>query len=281
MDKSSMRESAFYQRINEDEIYVRRIGEGKPILFLHGGPGGEHRFFLPHMTPLADQFELIFYDQRGCGKSTAASGASFTIMQEVEALEILRKELRIDQLNIVGESWGTMLALIYAAKYPENVEKLVLTAAVGSSYEGFGVFEKNLNDRLKIEDRKVLELLSAKFEKGEAELKEIFAVLDPYYVHSPEAAALKTETVSNASVNEEMGKAIRESYDLRGKLSHISHIPILILQGESDLISPLELEELLLKDLPHAEMKVIPESGHWTIVEKPLEVMNHIRHFFQ
>lgn len=281
MDNCSVRESAFYHRINEDKIFVRRIGKGKPILFLHGGPGGEHRFFLPHMAPLSEAFELIFYDQRGCGKSVAPSGASFTMMQEVEALETLRKELKIDQLNIVGESWGSMLALLYAAKYPENVEKLVLTAAVGTSYEGFGVFERNLNDRLKDEDKNLLELLSAKFEKGEAELKEIFAVLDPYYVHSPEAAAWKADTFSNASVNEEMGKEIRENYDLRGKLSHISHIPILILQGESDIISPKELEELLLKDLPHAELKVIPECGHWTVVEKPVEVMHHISEFFQ
>ncbi len=48
--------------VNDNNLYVKMLGEGEPIIFLHGGPGSEHRFFLPYMAPLAEKFQLVFYD---------------------------------------------------------------------------------------------------------------------------------------------------------------------------------------------------------------------------
>lgn len=269
-----------YLDIRGSSIFVKKIGQGEPIVFLHGGPGGEHRFFLPHVESLADQYELIFYDQNGCGKSAPLEDSIlYTMNEEVQTLEELRQKLGIEKLTLFGESWGSMLALLYATAYPDHVDKLILTAAVGASSEGFTVFGNELQNRLSVEDREMLDTLSKQFQAGEVELKDIFKVLDPYYVFSKDVLYKKTITKSNPVVNEAIGSDIRNNYDLRNQLEHISHIPILVLQGDQDLITPLALDELLMKYIPHASLNVLESCGHWTVIEKPFEVMKAIRNF--
>lgn len=107
-------------------LHINTIGEGDPIVFLHGGPGSEHRFFLPHILPLSNKFQLVLYDQRGCGKSEPSINNQYSMMDEVNNLELIRKELKLEKINLFGESWGSMLALIYATTYPERVNKILL-----------------------------------------------------------------------------------------------------------------------------------------------------------
>lgn len=123
-------------------LYTGIIGKGEAIIFVHGGPGGDHRFFLPHMLPLSEQYRLILYDQRGCGMSDASSNGQYTMKDEVEALEMLRKDLQLDKVNLFGESWGSMLALMYACAYPDRINKILLTAAIGLNVDGYHLFEK-------------------------------------------------------------------------------------------------------------------------------------------
>ncbi|ETI69895.1 alpha/beta fold hydrolase [Neobacillus vireti] len=262
-------------------IFVKKIGAGDPVICLHGGPGGEHRFFLPHLEPLAQDFQLVLYDQRGCGLSEPASSADYTMAEEVETLEELRKQLGIDKLKLIGESWGSMLALLYAVKYPDHVEKLLLTAAVGATAEGFEEFKNELLARLSGEDRDMLDLVMEKMETEEAGTKELFRILDPYYVHSVDALARKTKTKSNAEINTIMGKDITEHYNLKSKLHRLADIPVLVVQGESDMLTPEKINELLMQYLPNAKLTVIKECGHWTVVEKPGEFIEIVRGFFR
>jgi proline iminopeptidase len=214
-----------YVTIRDSKVYVKTIGQGEKLVFLHGGPGGEHRFFLPHIQALSEEYELVFYDQKGCGKSEPLSDPSqYSMDEEVQTLEELRKALGIKKLNLIGESWGSMLALLYATTYPSNVKKVLLTAAVGATSEGFTVFANELQTRMTQEDKELLEDLSNKFQNQEVELKEIFKVLDPYYVYSKDVLHRKTKTESNHVVNGVIGENIRKNYDVREKLSLISHV---------------------------------------------------------
>ncbi len=148
--------------INFQGLNINTIGEGEAIVFLHGGPGSEHRFFLPHMLPLSRKFKLVFYDQRGCGKSAPSIDGQYSMMDEVCTLELLRKELKLEKINIFGESWGSMLALLYATTYPERVNKILLTAAIGVSAEGFKTFGKELEKKLSESEKSKL----SKLEEG-------------------------------------------------------------------------------------------------------------------
>lgn len=266
--------------INGLGIFTKRMGSGIPILFLHGGPGGEHRYFLPHLDGLSDTFELIFYDQRGCGQSDEDTNQNYSIDKEIETLEELRLSLGLDKLNIVGESWGSMLALLYASKYPTHVNKLFLTAAVGATEEGYLKFGELLEDRLTPEDKERLEQLQIQYREGKIAVSEIFKVIDPYYLYSPDNVVKKTKTKSNAEVNRILGTEIINKYSINLKLDVLSKVPIMIAQGDHDIITPTHLEDLMLRHLPHTKLKVIENCGHWTVIEKPLQLCKLIREYF-
>lgn len=268
-------------KLRNEMIFTKVMGTGEPLVFLHGGPGGEHRFFLPHLQDLSQHFTLIFYDQRGCGQSEKAGNEDYTMDGEVETLEALRQFFQIDQLNIVGESWGSMLALLYAAKYPEHVNKIFMTAAVGATKDGFFRFEKELLNRLSLDERKWLEEVSPKVDAGEVDVAEIFKMIDPYYVYSPDSLSKKTKTQSNARVNELLGKDIAEHYDVSKDANKLSQIPMVVAQGDHDIITPEVLEQVLLNHIPHIEIREIPNCGHWSVVEKPEQLQAMIKQFFQ
>ncbi|MEH7300458.1 alpha/beta fold hydrolase [Neobacillus drentensis] len=270
-----------YITLRNEKIYAKVMGKGEPLIFLHGGPGGEHRFFLPHLQDLSQHFTLIFYDQRGCGQSEKAINEEYTMDGEVETLEALRQFFNIDKLNLIGESWGSMLALLYAAKYPNHVNKLFMTAAVGATKGGYFRFEKELLNRLTKDERIRLEELSPKVNQGEVDVVEIFKIIDPYYVYSPESLIKKTKTQSNARVNEQIGKDITENYDVSKDANKLSNIPIMVAQGDHDIITPEILEQELINYIPHIEVREIKNCGHWSVIEQPEQLQAMIKDFFQ
>jgi len=98
------------------ELYHTAYGpEDAPrLLFLHGGPGASHDYMLPQMLALADEYRLIFYDQRGGGRSKSDDRAPITWRTHVTDLAVLVRELSLEPLTLVGYSWGGLLAMLYA-----------------------------------------------------------------------------------------------------------------------------------------------------------------------
>nr|WP_285851920.1 alpha/beta hydrolase [Sporosarcina luteola] len=260
-------------------MHINIIGDGEAIVFLHGGPGSEHRFFLPHVLPLTQKFTLVFYDQRGCGKSEHAKSNTYSMADEVKTLELLRKELKLEKMNLFGESWGSMLALLYATTYPERVNKILLTAAIGISGKGYKTFEKTLLKKISIKDKIKLFKADKKIKKGSGTYEDILNILDPYYVFSPDSLKRKEKSSMNSCVNQIIGKDIEKNYDLENEIHKLSEIPILVAQGSHDIITPAKIKELLIKYIPHAKLIEIKNCGHWTVVEKPNK-MNALAEIF-
>jgi proline iminopeptidase len=269
-----------YKNASHKGIYLHLIGDGEVIVFLHGGPGSEHNLFLPHVLPLSKRFKLVFYDQRGCGNSKPSIDNQYSMKDEVETLELLRKQINVEKIHLFGESWGSMLALLYATSYPERVNKIILTAAIGVTAEGFNTFAEELDKRLSEEDKVKITFLEEKFRSGDSRIEEILEILDKYYVYSEESLKRKIKTSINPIVNEALGKDIIENYDLTNKLNKINNIPILILQGSHDILPPKLINNLLVDHIPHAKLIEIEKCGHWTVVEKPDEINKITNDFF-
>ncbi|MGD6877056.1 alpha/beta fold hydrolase [Bacillus infantis] len=267
--------------LRNESIFVKQMGEGEPIIFLHGGPGGEHGYFLPHLAPLSSQFKLVFYDQRGCGKSSFREEAVYTMEDEVETLEALRQHLEIGRLNLVGESWGSMLALLYASRYPENVNRIFLTAAVGAKTEGYINFGRLLMERLSEEELERFHQVTEDYKEGKTAAADIFQIIDPYYLFDSANLSRKTETKSNAIVNSQIGEDILQNYESSINPAALADIPVMAAQGERDILTPKMLDELLLPLVPHAAIEVIQECGHWTAIEQPAMLMEKIIAFFK
>lgn len=262
------------------KVFVKIIGEGAPIVFLHGGPGSELNFFLPHVMPLSQNFKLVLYDQTGCGKSEPDVNGRYSMNQEVVTLELLRTELNLEKMNLFGESWGSMLALLYATRYPERVNKIFLTAAIGITSEGFRKFKEKLLNRLSLIDKFRLFKVDRALRRGNASFDDILHILDPYYVFSKDALTGKASYRMNATANQLISEDIENNYDLSGSTDKLSRIPIVVVQGRDDILSMEEIGKLLLDYIPHAKLYEIENSGHWVVVEKPNEINVIAQEFF-
>lgn len=274
-------ESINFIKINDYQLYVDLIGEGEPIVFLHGGPGSEHRFFLPHMVPLSKKFKLVFYDQRGCGKSDLSENDQYSMKNEVENLEALRIQLGFEKMNLFGESWGSILALLYATTYPEKVNKILLTAAIGVTSKGLERFSKELEKRLTEDDKIKLSKWEENVKIGEASIEDLLQILDPYYVFSQETLNRKEKNTFSGEVNKAIGTDIKNNYDVTENLHKISNIPILVAQGSHDILTPSIIKELFSEHIPHLQLVEIEECGHWTVVEQPEKMCNVALSFFK
>src|SRR5579863_5866574 len=104
---------------------------------IHGGPGGDHSGFKPSMSPLSERMQLVYFDHRGQGRSDPGDPATYTLDENVEDMEALRKHLGLGPIVSIGTSYGGMVAMAHAARYPDAVSRLVLivTAAHGGFVE--------------------------------------------------------------------------------------------------------------------------------------------------
>src|SRR5258707_8042163 len=115
-----------------DVMRERRVG-----FLIHGGPGGNQTGFKPAFTPLSARMQLVYFDHRGQGRSARGDPARYTLDENVEDMEALRRHLGTERIVSIGTSYGGMVAMAHAARYPEAVSHLVLvvTAAHGGFIE--------------------------------------------------------------------------------------------------------------------------------------------------
>ena len=151
-----------YWHINGQDLFYKTTGEGQPVIVLHGGPGLSHKYLYPQLDSLlSDNYQLIFYDQRASGWSGGIDDtASLTMETFVEDLEMVRKELGFEQMNLMGHSFGGLLAMYYGIKYPEYLRSLVLVDSDAASWERRTPFQiKMIRERLTEADWKGMENL--------------------------------------------------------------------------------------------------------------------------
>src|SRR6476660_4728111 len=115
-------------------IYYEAFGHGQPLLILHGGPGASHDYFLPYLLPLARTNRVVFIDERGSGKSEKLEDAKgYTVENMVEDVEAVRQHLNLGKMNLLGHSYGGVLAEAYALKYQANLAHLILGSTFHST----------------------------------------------------------------------------------------------------------------------------------------------------
>ncbi len=271
--------------INGCEIYYKTMGNGTPTFILHGGPGDGHDSML-QLQDLADQNKLIFYDQRACARSTGdVDTASHGVDNFVEDLEQLRLSLAPEKINIIGGSWGAMLAMQYAIKYSHNINSLVLMGSMGPTADFFPKFSANRNNNRTPEDSIILEEISAteEFKKGIPEnVKKFWRVFFRAYCFNPAYADSINLFIRDTTHQRVPGRYSKlwkffQSYDIREDLKNIS-CPTLVVHGDHDPM-PMECAEEIHENIPGSKLTVIKNAGHWLWVEAPDQLFPVIRNF--
>ncbi len=117
------------------QLYFRAIGDGTPLVILHGGPDFSHSYLLPELDRLSIRFRLLYYDQRGRGRSSGAiAPEDVTIESEVDDIDRLRDYFGFGSIALLGHSWGVLLALEYATRHPDRVSHLILMNSSPASH---------------------------------------------------------------------------------------------------------------------------------------------------
>ncbi|HKW00294.1 MAG TPA: alpha/beta fold hydrolase [Vicinamibacterales bacterium] len=276
-------------------LYVRAIGRGPDVIVLHGGPDFDHRYLLPDLDRLADRYRLIYYDQRGRGKSAEnVNAADVTIASEVEDLDKVRQHVGRDSIALLGHSWGTVLALEYALRHPQRVSQLVLMNPAPASAADLAIFRKAYLAQLGPDMDRQRELASS----AGYQAADPAAVTARYRVHFEHAlarpsdyekliAAMNAAFVAQGSAGILEARAVEDhlmaetwqidSYDLLPKLKAL-RIPTLVITGDRDFI-PVEIAQHVAAAIPGARLVTLENCGHFSYMECPDDVRRALTAF--
>lgn len=248
-------------------IFERRIGNGPPVVVLHGGPGAHHDYLLPGFDALANRRELIYYDQRGGGRSPVSRETPVGWKEHVADLEELRRQWGIAQLVLAGYSWGGLLALLYAVEFPENVDRLALVSPAPAWREARSEFERrfqqrNLAPELQRE-RATLRESGLREQDPTQYAQRLFELSVAPYFFDPKNARDLTPFRVTGRTQQEVWNSLAD-YDLRPELGRLE-LPIQVIQGEDDVI-PVETSREVAR-LTKAELHLLPRCGHVPYVE--------------
>jgi proline iminopeptidase len=250
------------------ELFVRRVGAGPPAVVLHGGPGADHAYLRPGFDALAEGRELVYYDQRGGGRSPVGRDVPVGWTEQVADLEALREHWGLERMTVAGYSWGGLLALLYALDHPGRVERLALVSPAPTWRAAREPFEasfarRNLDPALQ-EERRQLRESGLRERDPEAFQQRIFELSVAPYFFDPSKARELTPFRVTGRTQDEVWRSLGD-YDLRPRLPELAGIPSLVLHGTEDPI-PIDAARLAA-ELLGAEFHPVPRCGHVPYVE--------------
>jgi proline iminopeptidase len=259
-------------------LAYRRAGSG-PTLACHPGGPGFSSLYLGELRGLGEHLELVLIDPRGTGDSDPPADArAFTIDDYASDLEELRAHLGLERMLLLGHSHGGLVAIAYAARHPERVERLILASTSPRfSPEHIAATEKAMEARSGeawyADARAAIEQEVAADFAGDEELAALAARMMPFYfAHYGEAERGWTQALAadrlNADATRLWETEIFERVDLSPMLALIT-MPTLVITGGRDFITGPSCAAELAEGLPQAKTVVLPGIGHMIFVEAP------------
>ena len=260
------------QFINIDncKLYYEIEGKGIPMVVINGGPGGTHHYFHPWFSEAAKYCQVIYYDQRGCGKSDFNPGENgYSFEQAIDDLDKLRQQLGVDKWILCGYSYGGAVAQFYTATHPEYTLATVYIGAkpMIKDAELSGTRQYNYisdEEQQKIKDiyklykeHKItfLQLLYNKEINGDWKRQHYYKPTNEEIIR-----ASLYEWVNDKGFNHTMSASVNK-YDLNHVFDNCP-IPTLLCEGEWDLTWKANKKEIMQKYLPKAQYVLFKYSGH-------------------
>lgn len=208
-------------------LYTRRTGSGPPVVVLHGGPGAHHDYLLPQYDRLAEPWErrtLLYYDQRGGGRSPVSRETPVGWREHVADLEALRQHWTIETLTLLGYSWGGLLAVLYTLEHPDRVARLALVSPAPVTARWQREFERRLAARMADPwiARARAELAGSGLAQRDPDKyrRLAFALSVAGYFHDPSRAKELTPFRITARTQQAVWESLRD-YDLRDRLRSV------------------------------------------------------------
>lgn len=253
--------------VNGVEIFERRNGSGPVVVGLHGGPGASHDYLLPGFDALAEGRTLVLYDQRGGGRSPLPRDAKAGWEEHVADLHALKEAWGDAPLNLVGYSWGGLLAMLYAVRHPCSVARLALVSPAPAWREARAEYERRYaeitNGPWAQEERRKLRESGLRERDLAAYQRRLFELAVIAYFKDPARVSELTGFRLVERVQKEVWASLGD-YDLRPALRKLE-VPAVVLHGRDDVIPWASAQETA--ECLGAEFHLIPDCGHVPYVE--------------
>lgn len=271
-------------RLRDVSLYVDVVGEGEPLVLMHGGPSAD-LWTLAAFRRCADQFRLVFYDHRCNGRSTGVPVSTMTWENLTADADALREHLGFERWSVLGHSFGGHVALEYALRHPERVSRLVLldtgADARWSRDNAPMVLAQRGYSPARVE-------LARRWFRGELTRREylpIFVRIAGAYMHSGGWRATAREMAEGgwrSRLRPEAlifaGKHLCDGWSVVDRLGHIT-APTLVMAGREDFVFPPECQQELVDGIPNARLLLVDEAGHNPQDERPDVVLTALRTF--
>jgi pimeloyl-ACP methyl ester carboxylesterase len=240
-------------KVNEVELYYEVHGEGEPIIFVHGWMD-DCSVWKSQIELFAKKYNVIAYDHRGHGRSDKPKG-DYSIQTLSNDLHSLIQKLNFEKVTLIGHSMGGMTALIFTLDHPDKVSKLVLVGTTAKMTFSFRIYLWVMIHIFSYES----------FARGKIE----FNYHEPSEQVIKEALDIAMKTPKYAAY--ECFTEFTKNYDIRDRVSKIK-VPTLIVVGEKDKATPVEMSQYLNRQIEGSKLRFIPDSKHMVMIDKSEEL---------
>jgi len=275
-------------------LYYRVIGRGPDtVIAIHGGPGVDLESIAGDFAPLGDHHVVIFYDQRGTGRSTLpADTTRLGADQQVADLDAVRRHFGLARVTLVAHSYGPLLAATYALAHPDAVRRMVFFGPVPPRRGDFWTrFGKTMASRL--DSTQQARIADANRRLGDSAsdtrqaCRDLWAIAMRPRLAEPDRTLplIRSDLCASDPAGIRYGLTITNrvvmatygDWDLRARLRGLA-VPVLVVHGEQDAI-PMDLVEEWTTSLPHGRLLRVPGAAHFAYAEQPTLVWPAVERF--
>jgi proline iminopeptidase len=252
--------------VNGTTIFHTEIGDGPALLMMHGGLGFDHTCFRPHFDHLADQCRVIYYDHRGNGRSGRPPLETFTMERAADDAAALLDHLGIDRAVACGHSYGGFIAQELALRHPDRLAGLVL---VDTTPGQLGTTDDPLADQGPPPPPEFLEAMST-FPTSDDEFAAMAPTMMQFYLHTlswTDVAPVLADTIFCVDIFARSMQVLAD-WSSVDRLDQIE-APCLLLAGRHDIPTSWQQSQRIARRIPHAELVVLEDSGHFPWLEEP------------
>jgi proline iminopeptidase len=252
--------------VNGTEIFHLEVGDGPPLLVLHGGPGFDHTYFRPDFDRLADRYRVIYCDHRHQGRSGRPPIETLTIEQSADDAVALLDHLGVDRAVIAGHSYGGFIAQELALRHPDRVAALLLLSTTPGQ---LGATDDPDADQGPPPPDGFVEAMSSA-PTTDDEFAAMAPKMLPYYLHritwddvSPRLADTHYDVAAMVR-----GMEVLQSWSSVDRLDRIT-APTLLLVGRHDVPTSWPQSARIARRIPNSQLVLFEDSGHFPWMEEP------------
>lgn len=258
-------------------INVEEVGDGFPVLVLHGGPGMDHSMFRPYLDPLGDDFRIVYVDERGQGRSDRVDPQTLTLEVFARDVDLIAEALGLEQFALLGHSFGAIIATYHATEIGTAAAYVVsgggdtseaLMADVERSFDAMGDLREAIAASWEAE----------KTVETEEQFRELWRTQMPFHFHGEPPAGYGDDTLGTPDVLRHFANVGYGDFDYRPKLADV-HKPTLLIVGEHDRTTTPRAARVLHEGIGNSELVVVPDAGHMSFVEQPGAYLEAVRRF--